>query len=150
MTNPSPIQAPATPSPADLITKATPAIEWLAENTGCPGLPDRMSIEDTPVGPLFVIWSDQSDERNLTDLDTWTTNDDLFLAAICMWVNGEVVPWYEINTNISIIEPSHYSGVFGWKITGPHYGDAGDENSTYPEATIALLLAIVECLKGGG
>ena len=148
MPNPSPIQAPATPSPTDLITKSTPAIEWLAENTDCPALPDRMSIEDTPVGPLFVIWSDQSDESNLTDRDSWATNDDLFLAAICVWVNGEAVKWMLADDANIIHNPSAYIGQFAAYIETDSLGAVQIQSPTYPEATIALLLAIVESLKG--
>lgn len=131
------------PSPTDLITKALPAIEWIAENTDCTGLSDWVTIDPNGNGKI----------REISDYEIWVHNPPAVLAAICMWVNGEVVMWvrddHELWGAIALTGEGKAEPFYAVLV---HLGIEllDTTHNTYPEATIAMLLAIVECLKGGG
>jgi len=121
------------PNAAELIDRAVPCIEYLVEH-GCPGLPDQIVIEQD------VAYFKYSNEIVI--------HDPAVLDSIVVWVNGTVAMW-AVAEDSTMFQDLACPGIWDestWLIglSKVAYYD------TYPEATIALLEAITEAVKGGG
>lgn len=126
---------------SDLITAATPDIQWIFENTECPRLPEWCDIKHRIIEPTQYT---NGIVRHDAD------NPPAVLAAIVVWVS-EVCMWGQCEDMLHmpdmpqlIIDRNYNPYWLSQSWTGNN-----TLHDTYTEASLALLSAIVSELKGG-
>ena len=136
-------------NPTALIELATPSINYLLEkHPECPRLPEWCDLCKEGCSGICEWFRDGG-----TDPELSVHNEAAVLDAIVVWVNGEVCPWINKQSNK---QPSQYSTGVYWEQRLRQWIKSINAHTTfhntYPEATIALLTAIVASLKeaGGG